>query len=89
MPAELDTIRPVIDEENTRKLREWERTLWDRYHVQVPPNRLINIILQSVEFLEIEQTIKLGIKDTETKPGAAKRPKPRLIIKSTLGKAGF
>jgi hypothetical protein len=84
----LDTLRPELDEENTRKLREWESILFQRYNVKISPQRLVNIVIQSLEFLEIEQTIRLSVKNNEagSEPG---KKKSRLIIRTTLGKTRF
>jgi hypothetical protein len=86
--ATLDTLRPELDEENTRKLREWESILWNQYGVRISPGRLVNLVIQSVEFLDIDQTIRLAIKNNDlgSDNHDAKKKKQRIIIRSTLGK---
>jgi len=52
-------MRVEISDDNTEKLYSAERQLREKYGVIVSPNRLVNIILSSVEMLEMEQTVKV------------------------------
>lgn len=84
-PPNNDKLRPELDEENTRKVRNWESQLRERYGVSLSPQRIVNLLISGVEFFDIEQTLKVGLADPPGEREPAKRKKPRLIIKTTLG----
>lgn len=82
----LDTIRPELDPENTRKVRAWEAHLRERYGVTMSPQRIVNLLVAGIEFFDIEQTLKIGLSEPEPTPEGSQKKKKRLIVRTTLGK---
>ena len=66
-----ERLRPELDEEVTRKLRDAIKDLYDREGIQISPQRLVNIILGSVEVVEFVQNIRIVIK--QLPPGDSRK----------------
>lgn len=57
-----ERLRPELNDENSLKVREAIKDLYEREGIQISPQRLMNILVESVELLEFIHNVRIVIK---------------------------